>query len=42
MTTIFKEEEMKFVGELSQVWLSKLFLNVCIWQELDDLIFYGQ
>ena len=38
----FKEEEMKSVGELSQVWsqnCSKMFKN---WHELEDPIFYGQ
>ena len=38
----FKEEELKSVGELSQVHVLKLFSNVCIWHELDDPIFYGQ
>ena len=38
----FKEEEMKSVGELSHVWLSNCSENAYTWQELDDLIFYGQ
>ena len=37
----FKEEEMKSVGELSQV-CSQIVLNVYTWHELEDLIFYGQ
>ena len=37
----FKEEELKSVGELSEV-CSQIFSNVCTWHELDDLIFYGQ
>ena len=37
----FKEEEMKSVGELSHV-CSQIVLNAYTWQELDDLIFYGQ
>ena len=38
----FKEEEMKSVGELSQVHALKLFWNGYIWHVLDDLIFYVQ
>ena len=37
----FKEEEMKSVGELSQV-CSRIVLKCLFWHELDDLIFYGQ
>ena len=36
----FKDEEMKSVGELSQV-CSQIVLK-CTWHELEDLIFYGQ
>ena len=38
----FKEEETKSVGELSKKHALKLSLNAYTWQELDDLIFYGQ
>ena len=37
----FKEEEMTSVGELSHV-CSQIVLKCYTWQELDDLIFYGQ
>ena len=37
----FKEEEMKSVGELSQV-SSQIVLKCYTWHELDDPIFYGQ
>ena len=37
----FKEEETKSVGELSKV-CSQIVVNVYTWQELEDLIFYGQ
>ena len=37
----FKEEEMKSVGELSQV-CSQIVPNVETWHELEDLIFHGQ
>ena len=37
----FKEEEMKSVGELSQV-CSQIVLKCSYWQELDDQILYGQ
>ena len=37
----FKEEEMKSVGQLSYV-CSQIVLKYYTWQELDDLIFYGQ
>ena len=37
----FKEEEMKSVGELSNV-CSQSVLKCQTWHVLDDLIFYGQ
>ena len=37
----FKEEETKSVGELSNT-CSQIVLKCYTWQELDDLIFYGQ
>ena len=38
----FKEEEMKSVGELSQV-CSQIVLKKCLyWHVLEDRIFYGQ
>ena len=37
----FNEGEIKSVGELSHV-CSQIVLNAYTWQELDDLIFYGQ
>ena len=37
----FKEEETKSVGELSST-CSQIVLKCFTWQELDDLIFYGQ
>ena len=38
----FIEEEMKSVGELSHKYAQKLFSNAYTWQELKDLISYGQ
>ena len=37
----FKEENMKSVGELSQV-CSEIVLKCFFWHGLEDLIFYGQ
>ena len=37
----FREEEMKSVGELSNV-CSQIVLKCLYWNELDDPIFYGQ
>ena len=37
----FKEEELKFVGEVSKV-CSQIVLNSDTWHELDDPMFYGQ
>ena len=37
----FKEEETKSVGDLSNT-CSQNVLNAYTWQELDNLIFYGQ
>ena len=37
----FKEEELKYVGELSKYAL-KLFCNACVWHVLEDPIFSGQ
>ena len=41
MTTTSKREKQNLL-ENCQIHVLKLFWNVYIWQELDDLIFYGQ
>ena len=38
----FKEEEMKSVGELSQVCSQIVLKMFFTWHELEDLMFYGQ
>ena len=38
----FKEEEMKSVGELSQVCSQFVLKSVYIWHELEDPMFYDQ
>ena len=41
MTITSKKKKWNLL-ENCQIHALKLFWNVCIWQELDDLIFYGQ
>ena len=42
MTITFKEEELKSVGELSQVCSQNCSENAYTWHGLEDLIVYGQ